>query len=368
MKMNTLYFIIFLAIVLSIYSGLNYYVYIKVTRGLNLSAKPLLYARIFFLTAALSFVAGNLLTHYSSFYYLSYPGNIWFGVLGISFSIFLLKDIVRLAFRFNNYSMTIGAIVLILLVASFSLFNYSRFIVFKEIEIPVSKLPDKLSGFTIIQLSDLHLDASKSSKRLSYIVEETNKANPDLIVITGDLMDEDICKAGNICNILGKLKSKYGVIIITGNHEFYAGIDAFLRIAKQLGFSVLRNAKTTIADSIELAGVDDEQGNRFNEKGKDLESAIKGCDFSKPVILLSHRPTEFDKAVKLGVDLQLSGHTHVGQVPPMDLIVMLIYKYPYGLYKRGSSYIYTTSGTGIWGPPMRLFSRSEIVKIILKKP
>ena len=368
MKMNTLYFIVFLVIVLSIYSGLNYYVYLKVVRGLHLSARPLFYVRIFFLAAALSFVAGNLLTHYLSFRYLSYPGNIWFGVLGISFSVFLLKDIIRLFFRFNDYPMTAGAIVLILLVASFSLFNYSRFLAFKEIEIPISNLPDELSGFTIIQLSDLHLDASKSSERLSYIVEETNKVNPDLIVITGDLMDEDICKDRNICTILGKLKSRYGVLMITGNHEYYAGIDSFLAVAKQLGFTVLRNAKMTITDSIELAGVDDEQGNRFNEKGKDLELAIKGCDFSKPVILLSHRPTEFDKAVELGVDLQLSGHTHVGQVPPMDLIVMLSYKYPFGLYKRGFSYIYTTSGTGIWGPPMRLFSRSEIVKITLTKP
>ena len=141
----------------------------------------------------------------------------------------------------------------------------------------------------------------------------------------------------------------------------------FIEIAKNSNITVLRNEKITIADAFELAGIDDKTGRRFSEVGSDLNSALKNVDFTKPVILLSHQPDIFDEAAKLGVDLQLSGHTHAGQIPPMDLIVMLAFKYPYGLYRKNGSYLYTTSGTGIWGPPMRLFSRCEIVKIVLEK-
>ena len=170
----------------------------------------------------------------------------------------------------------------------------------------------------------------------------------------------------HFCDTLKKLKSRHGVFAVTGNHEFYAGINMFMDVAKNSNITVLRNEKITIADSIELAGIDDKAGTRFSEVGSDLKLALKNIDFTKPVILLSHRPDIFNEAEKSGVDLQLSGHLHAGQIPPMDLIVMLAFKYPYGLYRKNGSYLYTTSGTGIWGPPMRLFSRCEIVKIVLE--
>jgi uncharacterized protein len=215
-------------------------------------------------------------------------------------------------------------------------------------------------------LSDLHLDFLKSDKWLKDIINKTNNINPDLIVITGDLIDNDLSKIQQFCESLKKLKSKYGVYAVTGNHEFYVGINEFIKVAQHSNIKVLRNEKETISDSIELIGIDDNTGKRFSEIGSDLKTALKNCDLKKPIILLSHQPDIFSEAVKNGVDLQLSGHTHAGQIPPMDLIVKFYFKYPYGLYHRNLSYLYTTSGTGIWGPPMRLFSRSEIVKIILK--
>jgi len=117
---------------------------------------------------------------------------------------------------------------------------------------------------------------------------------------------------------------------------------------------------------IELVGIDDKTDKRFSGIGSDLKLALKNCDSKKLIVLLSHQPDIFDEAEKSGVVLQLSGHTHAGQIPPMDLIVLFAFKYPYGLYQKKSSYLYTTSGTGIWGPPMRFFSRCEIVKIILE--
>ena len=227
-------------------------------------------------------------------------------------------------------------------------------------------LPEKFSGFTIVQLSDIHLNLLRSEKWLSQIVDKTNNLKPDIIVITGDLIDSELGEVKRFSSILKNLKSKYGVYAVAGNHEFYARYEKFLALAKESNIIILKNEKVTVAGAIELAGIDDETGKRFSQSGSNLEKVLKDCDFRKPVILLSHQPDVFDEAVKFGVDLQLSGHTHAGQIPPMDLIVQFYFKYPYGLYRKNSSYIYTTSGTGTWGPPMRLFTRDEIVKIILK--
>ena len=155
------------------------------------------------------------------------------------------------------------------------------------------------------------------------------------------------------------------VFAVPGNHEFYSGIENFLNFARMANIQVLRNENVTIADGIQIIGIDDKAGKMISGRDVDLRSAALDCNFNNPVILLSHRPTNFEESAGIGVDLQLSGHTHAGQIPPMDLIVRLVYKYPYGLYKYKSAFIYTTCGTGIWGPPMRLFSQSEIVKIDL---
>ena len=173
-------------------------------------------------------------------------------------------------------------------------------------------------------------------------------------------------KVMNSAGYCGRLKHGTGYAC-TGNHEYYAGVDEFLKMAEESNIRVLLNEHVVIADTIVLAGVNDSSEKRMSGPGDDLEKALAGADLNKPVVLLSHQPDVFKQAHKAGVNLQLSGHTHAGQIPPMDLIVQLYFKYTYGLYREGTSYIYTTCGTGTWGPPMRLFSRSEIVKIVLEK-
>ena len=154
---------------------------------------------------------------------------------------------------------------------------------------------------------------------------------------------------------------------VTVNLDFFSGIRDFMDFAKHSGIRVLRNERVTIAGAIVIVGVEDPTSDRFSEKGPDLDSALAGVNTKNPIILLNHRPARFDEAMKRGVDLQLSGHTHAGQLFPINFLIGLVYKYPYGFYKVGDSYIYTTSGSGLWGPTMRFLNRSEIVKFVLKK-
>ncbi len=165
--------------------------------------------------------------------------------------------------------------------------------------------------------------------------------------------------------MLLELKAKHGVLAVTGNHEFYAGIDLFLELARKSNWRVLRNETWSLDNKLDVIGLDDDAGRGFKSPGPDLEAALRTPTANVPRVLLYHRPNSFAEAVSRGVDLQLSGHTHAGQIPPMDLLVWLTYRYPAGLYRLGRSHIHTSAGTGTWGPPMRFLSRSEIVELTL---
>lgn len=359
----------FLIIASAVYLLIHYFVFRNIAVGLNLSPFAKNFLKILFLAGILLFPIGEFLSHkgYFSAHVLIYLGSVWLGIISIAVTIFFLNDILLLFFKgpgFRYYS-TICSLVILALTCGYSLYNVSIVPRVREINISVKKILPKSGKFTIVQLSDLHLGVLTSPKWLKNVVDNVNGLNPDIIVITGDLIDGDILAYDEFPALLKQLKPKYGIFAITGNHEFYAGIDKFLAIADKVGIQVLRNKNYTIDNLICLAGVDDPQGKRFGGPGSDLNLALKDCNKKIPVILLNHRPQNFNKAVEMGADLQLSGHTHAGQIPPMDFLVLVAYKYAFGLHTYQDKFIYITTGTGTWGPPMRLFSRSEIVKITL---
>jgi hypothetical protein len=362
----------FLSIAITIYFGMHYYVYTRIANGLSLAGIPRIVLLSVFYFGALSFFAVEIISRYTDSMLLcpySYFGEIWVGMITMALSIFVIQDISRIFIHgqlFRYYS-TIAALVLLFVSGGYSVYNATSILETKEIKINTPKLPQNLSGFSIVQLSDIHINSFTSSKWLQNIVDKANGLNPDIIVLTGDLLDADITKFDDFCGILKKLRSKYGVYAVSGNHEMYMGMNLFYKAAKETGFTIIDNKEVLIEDNIRLAGV----GYNGDRDGKISESALKEIisgnpdNANKPLVLLSHYPNNFDIASKLGVDLQLSGHTHAGQIPPMDLIIYFVFKYPWGLYQKGSSYIYTTVGSGFWGPPMRLFSRSEVVKFTL---
>ncbi len=364
-KITAILFVLLFSI---IYYSINLFVYLRIVKGLNLSDKAKKYLIIFFILLSLLFIIGEILSRFLKLNIVFIIGSIWVGVLSISFTILLLFFLLNSLLRKNQYEklLTILSLLLIIIISGISLFKGLKYPSVKTINLIYKNLPIELDNFKIVQLSDLHLGNFNSKKRLIKIIKIANEINPDIVVITGDILDKNICKIENICHTFLKLKSRLGIFVVSGNHEFYSNYKIFLKFSSENHLIVLKNQIIKINQHLEIAGIDDNEYNRFFGK-QDTNSLFNKISKERFTIYLSHKPTRFKKAVLSGVNLQLSGHTHKGQIPPMDLLVYLVYKYPYGLHKYKNGYIYTSAGTNTWGPPMRLFSNNEIVKIILKK-
>ncbi len=363
--MPKFYFVVFLAIVLSVYAGMHVFLYWRLASGLSLPAGQRLALKLILITGALLFIAGEILSRLLPMTPLLYVGSVWLGVISISLAVFLLEVPLSLLWPRQRSLLVLFALSLAFLISGFSTANAAFGPVIREKIIPMPGLAPELQGFTIVHLSDLHLGNLTSLRRLERIVKQTNELRPDLVCVTGDTLDGDICRAERFCQLLGSLKAKHGVVAVTGNHEYYVGVGKFMDLARRSNWRVLRNQSWRIAGGLAIAGLEEDTAARFKEQGPDLDKALSGIPKDMPTVLLYHQPKRFPDAVARGVDLQLSGHTHAGQIPPMDLLVWLTYAYPSGLYRLGRSHIYTSPGTGTWGPPMRFLSRSQIVKLTL---
>ncbi len=316
--------------------------------------------------AALTFIAGEFAGRFPWGYPLLYAGSVWLGIIAMAFTVFLVEWLAERVLPFQPRTVALTALALLLVLTAVSLFRGLQAPRIRQLRVPIKTLPAELSGFRIVQISDLHLGNLTSFKRLRRIVAEVNRLHANLVVITGDLIDRDICQQERFCQVLQQIRSEHGVLAVTGNHEFYAGRGVFADVAQRIGLRVLHNERVLVAGALQVAGLEDDQASQFGQPGPDLDRALLGRDPKKPLILLYHRPGRYLSAASKGVDLQLSGHTHAGQIPPMDLIVWLVYRHPYGFWRKGGYAIYTTCGTGTWGPPMRLFTRNEITSIVLE--
>ena len=234
----------------------------------------------------------------------------------------------------------------------------------KNVRVSLRKLPKELSGMRIVQLTDVHIGPMIGREWLAGIVERVNALDPDIVVITGDLVDGSVAALRDHVAPIAQLKSKRGVYFVTGNHEYYSGVTSWVEHLEQLGVRVLRNEHVTIGEgaaSFDLAGVDDHTGGQFDKShGADVPKALAGRDPNRECILLAHQPKEIIEAAKFGVGLQISGHTHGGQVFPATLLVRLQQPFTAGLDRLGDTQIYVSRGTGYWGPPMRVAAPSEI--------
>ncbi|MCZ7684922.1 MAG: metallophosphoesterase [Sandaracinaceae bacterium] len=238
-----------------------------------------------------------------------------------------------------------------------------------EVAVRVAKLPRSLDGLTIVQLTDVHVGPFIGRRFIDQLVHEANALRPDLVAITGDLVDGDVARLGGAVAGLRNLRSRFGSFFVTGNHEYYSGELQWVDFLERLGVEVLRNRRVTIGDAggaIDLVGVDDwSGGRRRGRQGYDLDLALADRDPERATVLLAHQPANFEVAASKGVDLQISGHTHGGQIFPATVMIGLFFDHVRGLYRHDESHLYVSRGCGFWGPPARVGSPPEIVKITL---
>jgi predicted MPP superfamily phosphohydrolase len=244
-------------------------------------------------------------------------------------------------------------------------------LIVRRVEVALGRLPEALTGTRIAQLTDVHVGPTIRREFIERVVERTNALEPDVIVITGDLVDGSVEQLRDHVAPLAGLKARHGVYFVTGNHEYYSGVDAWCAELERLGIRVLRNERVSIGTdeaSFDLAGIDDFNAKGFGRgHGPDLPKALAGRDPTRELVLLAHQPRAIHEANAHGVGLQLSGHTHGGQIFPWNLFVRLQQPVVSGLAKFGNALVYVSNGTGYWGPPMRLGAPAEITEIVLSR-
>jgi predicted MPP superfamily phosphohydrolase len=347
-------FLIFISVFLALYLGLNSYVVLRLGRLLNIK-NQILYIFTLLITVSLPLavylerVYPNIL--FKLFYTLS---TLWLGILLFLLFLLLIYEIVNIFYTPPYGGEIILGIALILSIIS--ILN-AKSVVIKEIEI---SLPNLEKDITLVQLSDLHIGTIRNSKFLNNIVEKTNNLNPDVVLITGDMIDGASRLDTKIAEELEKIKAP--IYFVTGNHEVIEGIEKVYSFLQKTKVNILKDEITSF-DNIQIIGI--EYKNKKEEVQKVLQK-IK-IDDSKPRILLYHDPKAFEGIENEKINLALFGHTHNGQIFPFSLLVKAFYKYPQGLYKVGdNSFVYVSPGSGTWGPYMRLGSKNEITLFKLK--
>jgi uncharacterized protein len=373
---------LFFTIFFTIYTALNYYIFIRGWQALATLSFLRPYYIVAFIFVAYGYVFSKLL--YKFLLPLFYDiwlgvGAIWFAFL-VYFILFLVGlDLIRLVesffhflpnFLYNNYELTkkITALVIVALVGLIVFFGNlnKRDITIKTLEFQLPKGDGKLSELNIVAASDIHLSPIDGERLLERIIDKMNSLNPDIILLSGDIVDDkaEVLEQRKIGESFRKLNPKYGVYTINGNHEFINGVDSSIHYAEHLGMKVLRDEFILIDSSFYIVGREDVSMNSFRgTKRKTLEEIISSINSNYPKILLDHTPVKLEQAEKNGIDLQFSGHTHHGQIWPANIITNMIYEVSRGYKKKGNTYYYVTSGAGTWGPPVRTGSKSEIVNI-----
>jgi hypothetical protein len=361
--------ILFIILALIAYFGLHWLIFFLVVRLFQISkskSKIILGSAIFLLS--ISFVLSTAFVHSSGhglvrYFYIIDAG--WLGIMASGIFIFGLILIIRIIttrfgwkINLKFFSLFAAAFITIYLVYGFF---HAQDIKVKNIDVSIRNLPKNWQGKKIVQISDVHLGAINTEKLMEKIVGLAEKENPDYAFITGDLLDGT---GDGMTESLAPLKKLNAPIFyVLGNHETYIGTDKTLAAIKDTKIRLIRDEIINL-DGVELIGADYPQ----RMERKDLLPLLEKTNPGMPSILLFHEPVGIDKAESFGVDLMLSGHTHNGQILPAKLFTYLIYKsYDYGQKIKNDLTIYTTSGAGTWGPPMRVGSDSEIVVIKLNK-
>jgi hypothetical protein len=373
---------LFLLIFFLLYGSMHLYVFLKAKAALAFNMQTGICVAVFMLImisapfiVRLSEKAGFEL--FARF--MSYLGYTWLGVLFLFISLSLVLDVYRFCvysgevimkkdFSYlaipNSYAFFI-CLSLAILIAIYGYFE-AKNIRTETLIVRSPKIPSEISRLRIVQISDVHLGLIVREERLKRILGEVKKANPDILVSTGDLVDGQIDNLRSLTELLKEINPRYGKFAVTGNHEFYAGLDQSLKFTKDAGFTILRGEHLDIQGLITVAGIDDPQVKAYMQNiGTDEKELLLGLPQEKFTLFLKHRP--FVEKHSTGLfDLQLSGHVHKGQIFPFSIITGLYYQTHAGYTNLSNgSQLYVSRGAGTWGPPIRFLSPPEVTVIEL---
>lgn len=383
--MNFLFVIIF-SLFFSLYSWLNYYVGLRIysiVENLMPIVNSVIYWTLFWFLA-LSFIVarlGSKKLHKSVQFGLTRIGAYWLGAMFYFVLIFATADLLKLIDTFtgfipeslktNTIIDSVGGLLIILLVIGILVYGTmnAKNTKIRHYDVDIVKNSGHLSNLHIVMVSDIHLGALVNNRELKKMVDKINKLEPDIVLFAGDIIDEnaDIFVEQNMSDTLQKLRSKYGSFAVLGNHEFIGRSEE--EIVYQLenaDVKVLRDEYVKIADSFYLLGRNDVVMKQFSgKKRKDITEIKESLDSTLPIILMDHNPKYINESIEQGIDLQLSGHTHRGQLSPGNLITKKLFEIDWGYLSKGQFNIIVSSGYGTWGPPIRIGNSSEIVDITI---
>ncbi len=376
---------LFVITIFVVYSGIHFYAFLRARNALNFGPGTGLVLALFM---TLMVVSVFLIRALESYDYertaraLAYLAYIWMAVLFLFFSGSLLIDIINFLIRGAGWLLRMNItsalitprfsfFISLALAIVISVYGYFEALNIRpeRVKVVTTKLPAGIDQLTIVQISDVHLGLIIRCSRLEQMLDVIKAAKPDILISTGDLVDAQINHMTGLADLLQEVKPKYGRYAITGNHEYFAGIEKAIAFTKECGFTVLRNE--VVADApITIVGINDRTGVRLGiEKPVDETALLSKAPRDKFILFLKHQP--LIERTSLGLfDLQISGHTHKGQIFPFTLLTLITYPLNAGDYTLGKgSFLHVSRGTGTWGPPIRFLSPPEItVYEFVRKP
>jgi predicted MPP superfamily phosphohydrolase len=371
---------LFLLIYFSIYGGAHLYAFLKLKRGFSLGLPAYIILAIFMILMVAAPIAVRIAERHG---YedlargFAYIGFTWMGLIFVFISASFFFDIYRLLLlparlltrsTLETFTLSIRNFCILAILISFAVMIYGYFealsIRTEHVTVKTLKIPETIGRLRVVQISDVHLGLIVGKSRLNRILEKVKDARPDILVSTGDLVDGQMDELDTLTGMIKNIPTTYGKFAVTGNHEFYAGLNRALAFTKKAGFTILRGEGLTVSNVLNIAGVDDPAVKRYVPNLAVSEKALlEKMPGDKFTLFLKHQPVISSESLGK-FDLQLSGHTHKGQIFPFYLFTKLFYRMHSGLSKlNGNAMLYVSRGSGTWGPPVRFLSPPEVTII-----
>lgn len=372
-------FFLFFAIVLAVFGLVNFYIIRRGRQALAGTGALRTVVLIIYLCLVLCFFVGHLLARSRPgrlAEMVTIAGSFYLGILIYLLLFVTIVDLLRLADHIipffpgliREHGRSAGqaaffAVVGMTLALVFGGFIHMRHVRIKTMDITIGKPAADIKSLNLVLLADIHVGPFMHSPRLEKIVQMVNSLDPDLVLIPGDIVNEETLatELEKMTVTFRKIHSRFGVFASTGNHEYFAGIEKSLDYLRRSGFTVLQDEAKLVNNSFYVVGRSNSDYIVRRDRRKSLKEILNGADLNLPVILLDHQPVHLGDAADAGVDLQLSGHTHGGGVFPFTIINNLIYEIALGYGRKGKTQYYVTSGVGVWEPPARIGTTAEIV-------